>query len=236
MPTPTAPPLNGRRIAEFYNATEVAKKSVLRAYAKPPEEQEARIILYDPIRKALPDYFRSDRDSAVLDHVAEKLETREFRTREFSDTWYKSNSAALAALRDLDLRGTFEDVTTSRASIIAAKLRIISTADFYATFVPKQGKRRRVGVIVNPSGITVRADKRGTWINIESEIACRAAAAHDLKIDEAMYIDLRKGDITRYNGPKKLMWNEIVATCERIVRDWRDIRMERGTGEEPGRA
>jgi hypothetical protein len=52
MSIPPAPLLNGRRIAEFYCATEVAKRTVLRAYAKPPEEQEARVILYDPIRKA----------------------------------------------------------------------------------------------------------------------------------------------------------------------------------------
>src|SRR5579884_3596279 len=35
MSVPEAPPLNGRRIAEFYTASEVAKRSVLRAYALP---------------------------------------------------------------------------------------------------------------------------------------------------------------------------------------------------------
>jgi hypothetical protein len=232
MAVPTAPPLNGRRIAEFYVASEVAKKSVLRAYAKPPEEQEARIILYDPVRKVIPEYFRSGRESAVLDRVTKQLETRQFNDRDFTDMWYKSNSSAVAALRDLDLRGTFEDIVSARPSVTAAGLRIISTADFYATFVPKLGKTRRVGVIVNPSGVTVRNEKRTIWINIESEIALRAAASERIEVEEAMYVDLRKGDVTRYSGPKKRIWDEIHATSERIVRDWRDIRIEQHAQDE----
>jgi hypothetical protein len=236
MPVPIAPPLNGRRVAEFYCATEVAKRTVLRAYAKPPDEQEARIILYDPIRKVLPDYFRSGRESAVLDRVAEQLKTREFSTRAFTETWYKANSSALAALRDLDLHGMLSDVGTERTAVAASIVRIISTVDFFAMFTPKQGKPRRVAVIVNPSGVTVRTEKRSIWINIESEVACRAAGEHKIEIAEIMYVDLRKGDVKRYVGPKKRMWDEIVATCERIVRDWREIRLEQQRRQEPGTA
>lgn len=228
MPVPQAPPLNGRTIAEFYTASEVSKRTALRAYAKPTDEPQARIIMYDPVRKILPEYFGADRDPVILDRVAAQLGGRAFKTREFTDTWYRSNSSALRALRDLDLAGAMEDVRSSRASVMVGKLRVISSVDFYGTFIPRLGKRRRVGVIVNPSGIRkASAEVRRTWISIEAEVALRAADASHFEIEEIMYIDLPKSDVQRYKGPKTRIWDEVGATCERIVRDWREIRIER---------
>ena len=217
MSVPEAPPLNGRRIAEFYTASEVAKRSVLRAYALPAEEQEARIILYDPVRKILPEYFDSGRDTAILDRVGAQLGERSFRTREFTEKWYKSNSSALRALQDLDLAGELIEVDSSRASVKVGRLRLVSTVDFYATFVPRLGKRRRVGVIIHPSGVAKPPEARRTWINVESEVAWRAAVAQGIEIDEIMYIDLPKQEIRRYKGPRVRIWDEIGATCERII-------------------
>ncbi len=60
----------------------------------------------------------------------------------------------------------------------------------------------------------------------------RAAMENAVKIDEVFYIDLPRGEITRYKSPKQTIWAEIDATCERIFRDWRDIRLaaSRDTG------
>jgi hypothetical protein len=227
MPVPQAPPLNGRAIAEFYTASEVSKLTTLRTYATPAEEPQARVIMYDPVRKIVPEYFGTDRNPAVLDRVAAHLAEHGFKTREFTDKWYKSNSSALRALRDLDLAGVIHDVRSQRASITVGKLRIISSVDFYATFVPRLGKTRRVGVIINPSGIRrASAEVRRTWISIEAEVAWRAAQAGNIEIDEIVYIDLPKSDIQRYKGPKIRIWGEVGATCQRIVRDWREIRLE----------
>jgi hypothetical protein len=227
MPVSQAPLRNGRAIAEFYTASEVSKRTTLRAYAKPPDEQRARIIMYDPVRKVLPEYFHADRDPAVLDRVAAELRGRGFKTRRFTDRWYKSNSSALRALRDLNLPGEMRDILAPRASVTVGDLRVASSADFYATFVPRLGKARRVAVIVNPSGIRkASAEVRRTWINIESEVAWRAAESAGVKTDEILYIDLPKSDVQRYKGPKRRIWDEVGATCERIVRDWRDISAE----------
>jgi hypothetical protein len=66
-------------------------------------------------------------------------------------------------------------------------LRVNSTADFYATLVPRarNAKAKRVAVIVNPSGIKVSsAEKRKTWAAIESEIAWRCAADEGIEIED----------------------------------------------------
>jgi hypothetical protein len=229
MAMPAAPPLNGRNIAEFYTASEATKRSKLKAYARPPEEQQARIIMYDSVRRALPEYFGGGRSGAVLDRVGMMLENRQFKNAEFDETWHKSNRAALQHLRELDIGGAFEDVRSARAHVSVANLRINSTADFYATLVPtaRNAKAKRVAVIINPSGIKVSsAEKRKTWAAIESEIAWRCAADESVDIEEVLYIDLPKHQIHRHKGPKVRVWDEIDATCERIVRDWREIRLD----------
>lgn len=235
MKVPTMPPLNGRNLAEFYVASEATKRSTLRAYAKPPEEQRARIVMYDSVRRIVPEYFESGRDDAILSRTERHLAEKDFANPDFAQTWLKSNRAAIANLRALRLRGEFRDVIArlTKAEITVGKIRVLSTADFYATYVPAaaNGKAKRVGVIVNPSGIRRPAEKRATWIAIECEVAIRAARAKGVEIDEVMYVDLPKNEIVRRTGPKKAIWAEIDATCERIFRDWREIRLEATQGE-----
>jgi hypothetical protein len=122
--------------------------------------------------------------------------------------------------------------------VVADKVTILSTVDFYGRFIPNaaNGKERTVGVIVNPSGIKKRhPDQRLLWAQIESEGAFRAADAHGIVMEEVIYIDLMRSELQRFKGPRKRLWGEIVATCQRIFRDWRDIRLEReGFGRETG--
>ena len=90
-------------------------------------------------------------------------------------------------------------------------------------------------MIVNPSGIKLASEeKRDVWKSIECEVAYRAALATNLELDEVVYVDLPKDVVTWHKVPKKRVWAEIDATCERIFRDWRDIRLERD--EEQGTA
>jgi hypothetical protein len=238
MPLPQKPPLNGRNLAEFYVSTETAKRSTLRAYAKPPEEQEARIIMYDPIRRIIVEYFSRERDIAILDRCKETLALKRFRTEDFTERYHKTNRSALAHLRDFDIRGTFELVTPARASILVGKLTVISTVDFYARYVPSasNGKPRQVGVIVNPAGIRKsKEEQRKMWALIEAEVGFRAAAEKATKIEEMMYLDLGRGELYRFKQPRQRIWAEIDATVERIFRDWREIRLEiQAGGEEAG--
>ncbi|MBV8299022.1 MAG: hypothetical protein JO083_05720 [Candidatus Eremiobacteraeota bacterium] len=238
MPVPQHPPLNGRNIAEFYVASETAKRSTLRDYAKPPELQQARIIMYDPVRRILAEYFGGGREAAVLDRTVSLVEQPRFESAAYYETWRKSNRAALEHLRDLELGGVFEDVRTVKTTIAVGALMVNSTTDFYATFIPRapNAKRRCVAVIINPSGIkTSNLEKRKTWVDIEAEVARRAATESGIEIDEVIYVDLPRQDIYRLRGPKARVWAEIDATCERIFRDWRDIRLERRR-DEPGTA
>lgn len=238
MPVQKRPPLNGRNIAEFYTASETAKRSTLREYAKPPEHQQARIIMYDPVRRILAEYFRDGRVAAALDRTESMLERPRFESVAFYEKWRKSNRVALAHIRELDIGGTFEDVCTSKTAVDVRNLAINSTSDFYATFIPNapNAKRRRVAVIINPPGIkTSSAEKRKIWIDIEAEIARRAAADGRIEIEEIIYVDLPRLGVHRLRGSKARVWSEIDATCERIFRDWRDIRLE-SLREEPGSA
>jgi len=209
MPTPNRPPLNGRNIAEFYTASETAKRSTLREYAKPPEQQQARIIMYDPVRRILAEYFGSGREESVLDRTAKLVEQPRFESPDFYEKWRNSNRSALAHLRDLDLGGTFEDVRSVRTAIEVGQLTVNSTVDFYATFVPRaaNAKRQRVAVVFNPSGIkTAHPEKRKTWMDIEAEVARRATAAHGLEIDEVIYVDLPRSDVQRLRRAKARVW------------------------------
>jgi len=238
MPVPQRPPLNGRNLAEFYVASETAKRSTLRDYAKPPEQQQARVIMYDPVRRIVAEYLGGGREDSVLDRAESLVEQPRFESETYYETWRKSNRAALAHLRKLDLYGTFEDARAEKATITVGDLTINSTTDFYATFIPRvaNAKRRAVAVIVNPSGIkTKNPEKRKTWIDIEAEVARRAAVERGIEIDEVMYVDLPRHDVQKLRGPKARVWAEIDATCERIFRDWRDIRLERRR-DEPGSA
>lgn len=233
MPVRAMPPLNGRNLAEFYVAGEAAKRTTLRAYARPEDEQHARIIMYDAIRRIVPEYFKSGRSDDVLTATERFLAEKTFSNPEFAETWHKSNKTAIANLRALQIRGEFHDLRTKKTDITVGKIRVLSTADFYATYAPAatNGKTKCVAVIINPSGIKRPEDKRKTWIAIESEVALRAALNNDIRLDEVLYIDLPKGLISRHTGPKKTVWAEIDATCERIFRDWREIRLEASQGE-----
>lgn len=234
MSAPAAPPLNGRNVAEFYTASEATKRTKLRAYAKPPEEQAARVIMYDLVRRSLPEYFGNGRSEETLDRLGVMLKKRQFSNAEFDATWHKSNRAALQHLRELNLGGRFEDVRARRSQLDVRRLRVYSTVDFYATFIPdsRRAKTRAVAVIINPSGIKGAEEKRKLWAAIESEIAWRCADEHGIEIDEVMYVDLPKQVIYRHKGPKIRLWDEVDATCERIARDWREIRLEQFRDEE----
>jgi hypothetical protein len=237
MAVPQKPPLNGRNLAEFYLSSETAKRTALRAYARPPKEQQARILMYDPIRRIVAEYFAGGRPEAILTRCAETLDRKTFGDPTFDERYHKSNRTALAHLRALDLPGTFENVRARRASVTVAKLSVLSTADFYARYVPNaaNGKSREVAVIVYPSGIKKRLpEQRKSWANIESEVAFRAAAANGIAVEEVFYVDLPRNELHRFKSPKSRLWEEIDATCERIYRDWRDIRLEIDrAGEEP---
>jgi hypothetical protein len=124
---------------------------------------------------------------------------------------------------------------SKRFSVRVGKIDVLSTVNFYADFIPAapRAKHKHVAVIVNPSGIPKRTEEhRKTWAQIEGEVAFRAAASHKSQVDEIMYLDLVKNELHFHKGPKKQIWSEIDATCERIFRDWRDIRLEMQQGEE----
>jgi hypothetical protein len=226
MPIPASPPLNGRNLAEFYVTGEAAKLSTLREYAKPVGEQQARIIMYEPIRRVVRDYFQSGRDADVLDRITRNLETRHFDNADYDAIWHRSNSTAIRNLRSIPIKGEFQDVNVLKTNIIVSGVRVISTVDFYATYVPKasNGTTRRVGIIVNPSGIRKPTEKRKQWVRIESELAFRAAIGAAQNIEGIMYLDLAKQEVNFHLGPKKTIWSEIEATCYRLLRDWRELR------------
>ena len=175
MPIRSTPPLNGRSLAEFYLSSETAKRrKALRAYARPPEEQQARILLYDPVRRAVPDYFADRRSEAVLERCTQTLERKQFDNPIFDAKYHKSNRTAIAHLRDLSLDGTFENVQSRRLSVRIGKINVLSTVDFYAHYTPtiQAAKPRDVAVVVYPSGIKKpRPEQRELWATIESEVA-----------------------------------------------------------------
>ncbi len=75
MPIPSLPPLNARSVAEFATSRPSKQRTTLRRYARPPEQQKAPIVMYDPVRKVLPEFFRARRDLAVLQRVVALLDT-----------------------------------------------------------------------------------------------------------------------------------------------------------------
>lgn len=235
---PQKPHLNGRNLAEFYLSSETAKRSTLRAYARPPKEQEARIIMYDPIRRIIAEYFKRNRDGGVLDRCSETLAHKRFKTEGFTERYHRTNLRALAHLCDFEIHGMFEAVEAARASIVVGKLAVVSTVDFYARYVPtaSNSKLRQVGVIVNPAGIRKpREEQRKMWALIEAEIGFRAAASKGTKIEEIMYLDLGRGGLYRFRQPRQRIWMEIDATCDRIFRDWRELRLQmQARSEEAG--
>jgi hypothetical protein len=91
-------------------------------------------------------------------------------------------------------------------------------------------------VIVNPARILKpKEEQRRMWAQIEAEIGFRAAEANGVEIEGIMYLDLGRGELQRFKQPKQRIWAEIKATCERIFRDWRDIRLEiQAKGQETG--
>jgi hypothetical protein len=231
MSIPQKPSLNGRIIAEFYLSSEVAKRSVLRAYAKPQDKQTARVYMYDMRRNTVAEYFKTGRDRAVLERVAAQLQETHFENPNYDQTWHKSNRLALKHLHEFKLNGTFQDViAVKRHAIKLGKFEVRSTGSFYATFIPTSthAKAKNVCVIVSPSGIKkTQENDRKLWVSIEGEVAFQAAASHGVPLNDGiMYLDLIRGELHLYQGPKSRIWAEMEATCERIFRDWRDIRLE----------
>lgn len=235
MPLPQKPPLNGRIVAEFYLSSETVKRTTLRAYARPPKQQQARVLMYDPIRRILPEYFACGQQEDVLLRCEETLKRKHFDDAEFEERWRKSNRSALAHLRDLSLGGTFENVRSPKASITIGKFDVLSTVDFYGEVVPfaTNGKPKSAAVIIYPSGIKKRTpEDRKRWAEIEGEVAFRAAGAGSITVDEVLYVDLPRNEHYRFKSPRTRIWSEIDATCERIFRDWRDLRLELNESEE----
>lgn len=233
MPLPILPPLNARTIAEFATSRPSKQRTTLRRYARPPQQQKAPIVMYDPVRKVLPEYFRGGRDIAVLERVVRLLDEPSAADPGFIERRRKSNRSAIAHLAHLQFDGEFSDVEAKRLVIDIQKVRVKSTADFYATLRPhnKRMKARHIALIVNPSGILRKeeADIKKWW-EIESEIAFRAAKANDTTLNEIIYVDLVRERIHRYPKPGERLWADIDATCERIVREWREIRIEYSAG------
>lgn len=193
--------------------------------------------MYDSVRRIVPEYFSRGRSEEVLERAERVVADKHFANEDFNETWHKSNRVALQNLRALKVPGEFQNVHVKRTFVIVGRVRVLSTVDFFASYVPKSanGRKKQVGVIVNPSGIKRSVDKRKNWIAIESEVAVRAAAEHGVEIDEVWYVDLAKNEIIKHTGPKKTVGAEIDATCERIYRDWRDLRLE-ASQREVGRA
>lgn len=227
--------LNARAVAAYMTVGESAQRTTLRQYAKPKQEQKAAIVMYDPIRKNLREYFAGGQDSKTLARVRELIEKHPVENK-FDDTYRKSNSRALNNIGNLDLNGKFSDVERYASSTMAGGLLVKSSVDFVATFLPyrAQGKKRRVAVIVNPSGIhRGKPDVRKRFARIECEFALRMLTADKIEVDECSYIDLPKEAIVeRYLQPSTRLWANIDAACERIVVDFKRYRLERE--EKPG--
>lgn len=229
MATRDKPPLNGRNVAEFALSRPSAQRTALRRYARPPEEQRPPILMYDPIRKVLAEYYRSGRDSMVLDRVAALLDAPSAAKPAFVAQRRKSNRAAIAHLRDLNIEGSFEEIEVRRTDITVDRVRIKSTADFYAIFRPanKRMKPRRVAAIYNLSGIDKAASgDRLRWMQIEAEFVFRASSAHGIDLDEVFYIDVRREERHVFSKPSSGLWKDLEAICERIYREWLEIRLE----------
>jgi hypothetical protein len=237
MPVPGLPPLNGRNLAEFYLSSEASKRSILREYAKPQKEQKARIMMYDPVRKIIPEYFGNIRAAETLSRVRELLSAKHFANNEFEERWRRSNLAALSNLENMLFPGKLTQVRSKRVGMRVGRLDVNSTVDVYA-LVPVRGAKaregRRIGLIINPGGISKKdpSDRR-RWVSIEAETAWQCAVANSIPLDIIWYADLPRRELHRHTGPRKRLRAEIEATCERIYRDWRDIRLEMtGQGEE----
>lgn len=229
MSIPTLPPLNARTIAAFATSRPSQQRTTLRRYARPPKQQSAPIVMYDPVRKVLSEYFRSGRDPAVLRRVVSLLESPSNADTGFAEKRRKSNRSAIAHLGNVAFDGDFTEIERHRVDIVVQNVRVKATTDFYATFVPanKRMKARRVGVIINPSGIPRNAEADiQKWWEIECEIALRSARANNLKLDEVDYVNLRRESVHKYTKERKRLWADIDATCERILREWTEIRIE----------
>jgi hypothetical protein len=233
MPVPTLPPLNARTIAEFATSRPSKQRTTLRRYARPPEQQKAPIVMYDPVRKVLAEYFGSGRDPAVLQRVVRLLDAPSHADPEFIERRRRSNRAAIAHLERIQFEGEFSDVKSWRTDIVVQNVRVKSTLDFCAMYAPrnKRMKARHVGIIVNPSGIP-RKDEFDIekWWQIESEVAFRAARTNDVALDEIFYVDLVREETHKYLKPSERLWADIDAICERILREWKEIRIQTSAG------
>jgi len=226
--------LNARAVASYMTVGESAQRTTLRQYAKPKEQQKAAIVMYDPIRKNLREYFAGGRDEKTIARVRELIDKHPVENK-FDESYRKSNNRALINLEKFDLRGTFTDVDRYASSTIAGGLHIKSSVDFIATYAPTspRGKSRRVAVIVNPSGVRRgNPAMRKRFARVECELALRMIKADNLNVDEIWYIDLPKESITeRYGRTSSLLWANIDAACERIVEDFKRYRLQSERGE-----
>jgi hypothetical protein len=233
MAVPSFPRLNARMVAEFFTSSPRQQRSMLRRYARPPEQQKAAIVMYDPVRKVLPDYFRAKRDATVLLPVEQRLDEPSKADPGFIEKRRKANRNAITHLKQMQFNGEFINVKRCRLDIVVQNVRVKSTVDFSATFVPanRLKKERCVGVIVNLSGIARKAEADvKKWWEIECEIAFRAANANAIGLDEVFYVDLSREKIHVYRKPRNLLWADIDAICERILREFREIRIETSSG------
>jgi len=214
---------------------ESAQRTTLRHYAKPKIEQTAAIVMYDPVRKILREYFSGGRDVAVLSRVRDVLKRQPIETK-FDAASTRSNLRALANLENLQLRGDLADIERYSSSTVVAGLEVRATVDFLANFRPAaiRTRRRRVAVIVNPSGVRRgKPEARTRFARIECEFALRMLGADRADVDECWYIDLPKEAVVeRYARVSSRLWADIDAACERMVEDFKRYRLGRERPEE----
>lgn len=223
--------LNARAVAAYMTVGESAQRTTLRQYAKPKQQQKAAIVMYDPIRRNLREYFAGGRDEKVLSRVRELVEKHPLENK-FDDAYRKSNRRALVNLKNLEVRGEFTEIERYVSSTTVGGLHVRSSIDFLAMFSPStaKGKNRSVAVIVNPSGIhRGKPDARKRFARIECEFALRMLKMDEAKVEECWYIDLPKESISeRYAHTSNSLWANIDAACERIVEDFKRYRLEHG--------
>src|ERR1700687_5198459 len=121
--------LSARAVAEYLSARDGARDGVLAKYARPDDEQVAKKIMHNPVRKGVRGVLTDGINETELLRLDGKI--REHRAETEQDkTWIASCFRALENLRALQIDGLFTATQARRLDLVVEGVRVRSSVDF----------------------------------------------------------------------------------------------------------
>jgi hypothetical protein len=212
---PKAFRLNGRQVAEYMRKGGAARQTMIRRLTG-EAVNAARIVVDDPVRRLITDFFVAGRDRSILARAAGKARLHPVDETPFRLARSARVLRAVERLATLGRRYRFSEARRASARVLIGGLLVNATPAFVGRAVRRSGAPGPLcAVIMNTSETrSANPDELAHFARVECEIMLRALRAAGVEVDECWYFDLpTMRRVRRLTRPDRAVWRAIEESC-----------------------